>query len=46
MKQFNVRIWLGSTPTIVMITATNSAQALSVARKLYPTARVVSASTT
>jgi hypothetical protein len=41
MKQFKVKIWVSSIPSTVSVTAANSAQALSVARKLYPTARVV-----
>lgn len=41
MKQFKVKVWLGSINTNVSVTATNSAQALSVARKLYPTARII-----
>lgn len=43
MKQYKVRIWVGSSPTEVIVTAANSANALSIARRLYPNARVVNA---
>jgi len=43
MQQFRVKLWVGSSPTQVVVTAANSANALSIARKLYPTARVISA---
>lgn len=43
MRQFIVKMWVGSNPTQVAVTAMNSANALSIARKLYPTARVISA---
>lgn len=43
MKQYKVRMWIGSSLTHVTVAAYNSAGALSIARKLYPTARVISA---
>lgn len=43
MKQYKVRIWLGASPTEVQVTAMNSANALYIARKLYPMARVIGA---
>lgn len=43
MQQFKVKMWIGSNPTEVTIQAMNSANALSIARKLYPMARVISA---
>lgn len=44
MKQFKVRLWVGSSPTQITVSAMNSAHALSIARQLYPQARVISAS--
>lgn len=44
MKPFKVKMWVGSSPTEVVVTAMNSANALSIARKLYPNARIISAS--
>lgn len=43
MQQFRVKMWVGSSPTEVMITAANSANAMLIARKLYPMARVINA---
>jgi len=41
MKNFRVKIWVGSTPSYIMVAANNSAAAISIARRLYPNARVV-----
>ncbi|WP_417356202.1 hypothetical protein [Flavobacterium sp.] len=46
MKQYKVRIWVGSSPSEILVTALSSANALSVTKKLYPTARVIGASET
>lgn len=43
MQQFRVKMWVGSSPTEVTVTAANSANALSIARKLYPMARIYGA---
>jgi hypothetical protein len=43
MKQFKVKMWVGASPTKVTVTAQNSANALAVVRKLYPTAKVINA---
>lgn len=43
MKPFKVRIWVGSSPSEVTVTAANSANALRIAKSLYPMARVISA---
>ena len=43
MKQYKVRLWIGYSPTEVTVMAFNSAGALSVARKIYPMARVIGA---
>ena len=43
MQQFRVKMWVVSSPTEVVVTAMNSTNALSIARKLYPMARVISA---
>jgi len=43
MKQYKVRIWIGASPSEVLVVAMSSANALSIARKLYPMARVIGA---
>jgi hypothetical protein len=43
MKQFKVKIWVGSSPSEVIVPAANSANALRIAKNLYPMARVISA---
>lgn len=43
MKQYRVKMWVGANPTEVVVTAQNSANAMQIARKLYPMARVISA---
>lgn len=43
MKQYRVKIWVEANPTEVVVTAQNSANALTVARKLYPMAKAYSA---
>ena len=43
MKQYKVKMWVGAIPTKVVVTAQSSINALLVARKLYPTAKVISA---
>ena len=34
-------MWVGANPTEVLVTAQNSANAMQVARKLYPMAKIV-----
>ena len=43
MKQYKVKMWVQANPTQVVVTAQNSANALQVARKLYPMAKVINA---
>ena len=43
MKQFKVKIWLGANPTEVTVTAKNSLNAMQVAKKLFPVAKVINA---
>lgn len=43
IKLFTVKMWLGAIPTQIVINADNSAQALVIARKMYPTAKIISA---
>ena len=43
MKQYKVRIWIAYSPSDVFIWGMNSANALSIAKKIYPNARVISA---
>lgn len=43
MKQFKVRLWVGSSQTEVIVAATNSANAQYIARILYPNGRIVTA---
>lgn len=43
MKQYKVRIWVGSSPSEVVVAAANSANALRIARTLYPSARIINA---
>lgn len=44
MKQYTVRMWVGSSLTYIVVNAANSANALMIARKLYPNARIIGAS--
>ncbi len=41
MKQFKVKIWVGGSPSEVLVKAANSANALRIAKTLYPTVRVI-----
>lgn len=43
MKKFIVKIWIGSSPSEIVIPAMNSANALYIARTMFPQARVISA---
>ena len=43
MKQYRVKMWIDANPTEVVVTAQNSANALSVARKMFPMAKVIKA---
>ena len=43
MKQYVVKMWVGANPTKVVVTAQNSANAMMVASKLYPMAKVINA---
>ncbi len=43
MKQFKVKMWVGANPTEVIVTAKNSANAMQVARNLYPLAKIIKA---
>lgn len=43
MKRYNVEIWYGPQKTKLVLMAHNSAQAISLAKKVYPTGRVISA---
>lgn len=43
IKLFRVKMWLGGIPTQIVVNAGNSAQALVLARKMYPTAKIISA---
>ena len=40
---YKVKIWLGVFPTDIIISASNSANAFVIAKKMFPNARVVSA---
>ena len=43
-KSFKVKIWFGAIPSEIIISTTNSATALTLARKMFPNAKVVSTS--
>lgn len=43
MKSFQVEIWFGSQRTNLVLQAHNSAQAISIAKKVYPSGRVIKA---
>ena len=43
IKLFKVKMWLGGIPTQIVVNASNSAQALVLARKMYSTAKIISA---
>ena len=43
-KLFKVKIWFGAIPSEIIISTTNSATALMLARKMFPNAKVVSTS--
>lgn len=43
MKSFQIEIWFGSQKTSLVLQAYNSAQAISIAKKVYPSGRVIKA---
>lgn len=43
MRSFKVEVWYGPNKTSLVVSATNAAQAIFITKKMYPTARVVSA---
>lgn len=43
MKSFKVQVWYGANKTELILSATNAAQAISLAKKIYTTGRVISA---
>lgn len=43
MKSFQVQVWFGSQKTNLVLQAHNTAQAISIAKKVYPSGRVISA---
>lgn len=43
MKSYNVQIWYGSQKTKLVLMAHNTAEAISLAKKVYPSGRVISA---
>ncbi len=42
-KSFKVKIWFGAIPSEIIISTTNSATALMLARKMFPNSKVISA---
>ena len=42
-KSFKVQIWFGRQKTDLIVTASNNAHAITIARKVYPNGRVISA---
>lgn len=43
MKSFHVEVWFAEQKTKLVLQAHNSAQAISIAKKVYPSGRVISA---
>ncbi|VXB18719.1 conserved hypothetical protein [Flavobacterium sp. 9AF] len=43
MKEFKVKIWVGGRRSEVNVKATNGTSAMSVAKRLFPDARVITA---
>ena len=43
-KSFKVKIWFGAIPSEIIISASNSAAAILLAKKMFPNARVTSTS--
>lgn len=43
MKSFAIEVWYGPQRASIVLSAANAAQAILLAKKIYPTARVVSA---
>lgn len=43
MKQYKVKMWIGANKTEISVTAQNSPNAMQIARKLFPSANVISA---
>ena len=43
MKNFNVEVWFGPNKTNLVLAGANSANAILIAKKVYPNGRVISA---
>ncbi|UPT70221.1 MAG: hypothetical protein M0D53_14105 [Flavobacterium sp. JAD_PAG50586_2] len=43
MKEFKVIMWIGASKTEILVIAQNSPNAMQIAKKLYPSANVISA---
>lgn len=43
MKNFKIEIWFSGQKTDLVLTAANSAHAITLAKKVYPSGRVVAA---